>query len=341
MRRTNLLLFALCAALACVPSRERRASAQAGAPAPKTTTEEKPSKWSTLSPAERVKALEALAPSSEYTCMMHADVRQAQEGACPKCGMPLVAVRPAVRGAFRLETTASPARPKPGERVRLRFVVRHPETGAPVSRFVLNHERLYHLFVVSQDLEEYQHVHPQPDAGGAFTVEVALPREGLYKLHSDFFPAGGTPQLVHGELSTAGRDARRPAPPPRLVPDASLVKTVDATRITLDAGGRLAAGVYVPLKFTLADARTGRPVRDLEPYLGAWGHTLLLSADQSEYLHTHPTEMLPADTDPTTARGGPSVEFGAMFPAPGLYRLWTQFQRAGKVTTVSFTLRVD
>jgi hypothetical protein len=340
MRRTHLLLLALCAALACGLARERRASAQTGAPA-RPSPEGKPPKWDALSPADRVKALEALTPSSEYTCVMHADVRHAQEGVCPKCGMPLVAVGPSVRAAYRLETTAAPARPKPGERVRLRFLVHHPETGAPVSQFVLNHERLYHLFVVSQDLGEYQHVHPQPGPDGSFTVELTLPREGLYRLHSDFFPAGGTPQLIHGELATAGHDARRPAPPPRLVPDATLVKTADGLRVTLDTGGPVAAGVYVPLRFTLADARTGRPVRDLEPYLGAWGHTLLLNADQSEYLHTHPTEMLPAGADPAEARGGPSVEFGAMFPAPGPYRLWTQFQRAGKVTTVSFTLRVN
>jgi hypothetical protein len=81
-------------------------------------------------------------------------------------------------------------------------------------------------------------------------------------------------------------------------------------------------------------------VRDLEPYLGAWGHTLILNADQSEYLHSHPTEMLPESADTGSLRGGPEVEFQTMFPTPGNYRIWTQFQRAGRVTTVFFTIRV-
>ena len=304
-----------------------------------------PTNWATLSAAERTRVLEQLAPTYEHSCPMHPEVRQAQEGVCPKCGMPLRSLDPSVRGDYRLEMTATPARPKTGERVRLRFVVIHPETGAPVRGFVLNHERLFHLFVVSRDLSEYQHIHPQLEADGSFTVETTLPREGLYKLHSDFFPAGGTPQLVHQDLATAGHRANgRVARPAPLTPDATLTKTLDGMRISLElgtTGGAPAAGVLVPLKLRLADARTGAPVRDLEPYLGAWGHTLILNADQSHYLHSHPTDMLPGGYDPARVRGGPEVEFKAMFPEAGEYRIWTQFQRGGRVTTVSFTVRVS
>jgi hypothetical protein len=67
---------------------------------------------------------------------------------------------------------------------------------------------------------------------------------------------------------------------------------------------------------------------------------LILNADQSDYLHSHPTETLPEGVERATLRGGPEVEFGAMFPAAGLYRIWTQFQRGGRVSTVSFTIRV-
>jgi hypothetical protein len=111
--------------------------------------------------------------------------------------------------------------------------------------------------------------------------------------------------------------------------------------ITLELGGARAAGKLIPLTYRLTDSRTGEPVRDLEPYLGAWGHTLILNADQSDYLHVHPSEMLSAIADRATLRGGLDVQFKAMFPAPGDYRIWTQFQRAGRVTTVTFTVRVQ
>lgn len=319
---------------------QKRRGAQAATPATPTQSQ------SAASIAERVRAFEQLAPSYEFTCLMHPEIHQAQEGVCPKCGMPLSTVKPSVRGAYRLDVVASPRRPKAGEVVRLNFIVTHPETGARVRDYVLNHERLFHLFIVSADMDEYQHLHPQLAPDGSFKVETTLPRAGLYKLHSDFFPVGGTLQVLHGELATAGyhppRMTTRKTPArAALVADNSFTKTIDGMKINLDwGGGELVPGAFVRLKYALTDARTGEPVRDLEPYLGAWGHTLILNADQSDYLHSHPVESLPEGVAHATLRGGPEVEFGAMFPEAGLYRIWTQFQRGGRVSTVSFTISV-
>jgi Heavy metal binding domain len=294
--------------------------------------------------AARVRELEQLAPSYEFTCLMHPEIHQAQEGTCPKCGMPLSTVRPSVRGAYRLDVVATPRAPKAGETVRLNFLVSHPETGARVRDYVLNHERLFHLFIVSADMNEYQHIHPQLEPDGSFKVETTLPRAGIYKLHSDFFPVGGTLQVLHRELTTAGYRASSSRTTPvraALVADKSFTKIVDGMKISLDwGGGELAPGAFVRLKYRLTDAQTGAPVKNLEPYLGAWGHTLILNADQSDYLHSHPTETLPEGVERAGLRGGPEVEFGAMFPEAGLYRIWAQFQRGGRVATVSFTIRV-
>jgi hypothetical protein len=295
-----------------------------------------------LSTAERVRAMEQLSPTYEYSCIMHPEVRLAEPGTCPKCGMMLMTNRPSVLATYKLAVSTKPLRPKPGERVQLRFLISNPETGAPVRDYVLNHEKLFHLFIVSNDMTEYQHIHPQLERDGSFVVETVLPHAGLYKLHADFFPAGGTPQILHHELPTVGyRTSQKPSPA-SLIADTNLVKTVDGMKISLDVGGTgvPAAGALISLKYLLTDERTGEQVRDLEPYLGAWGHTLVLNADQSEYLHSHPTEMLPGNVEHSTLRGGPEVEFKTVFPSAGNYRIWTQFQRAGRVTTVFFTLRV-
>jgi hypothetical protein len=301
-----------------------------------------PTPFHKLSLAERMRKMEELAPTYEYSCPMHAEVRMAQPGRCPKCGMMLGSNDPSVRGEYKLALSTKPLRPKPGEKARLRFVISHPETGAPVKDYVLNHEKLFHLFIVSNDMTEYQHIHPELERDGSFVVETVFPHAGLYKLHADFFPAGGTIQILHRELSTAGYRTSKSASPALLIPDETRAKTVDGIKISLELGGTSApaAGTLIPLKYRLTDERTGEPVRDLEPYLGAWGHTLILNADQSEYLHSHPTEMLPDDVDIKTLRGGPEVEFKTMFPAAGNYRIWTQFQRAGRIITVFFTIRV-
>ena len=38
---------------------------------------------------------------------------------------------------------------------------------------------------------------------------------------------------------------------------------------------------------------------------------------------------------------GPDIVFEAVFPRPGLYKLWAQFQRGGRVAVVSYTLPVS
>ena len=54
------------------------------------------------------------------------------------------------------------------------------------------------------------------------------------------------------------------------------------------------------LKFTLTDAVTKAPVTDLEPFLGAPGHMLLVNANLTDANHVHPEE-------PTTT--GPVITF--------------------------------
>ena len=43
---------------------------------------------------------------------------------------------------------------------------------------------------------------------------------------------------------------------------------------------------------------------------------------------------------PFIADGGPQVEFEVVFPRPGVYRVWVQFQSAGVVNTVHFDVPV-
>ena len=98
----------------------------------------------------------------------------------------------------------------------------------------------------------------------------------------------------------------------------------------LDATG-LKAGREALLRFTLADAATGTAISDLEPFLGAAGHMLIVSADLTDANHAHPEEQ---------AARGPSVSFQPRMPAAGLYKLWVQFQRKGQVITVPFVVSV-
>ena len=55
------------------------------------------------------------------------------------------------------------------------------------------------------------------------------------------------------------------------------------------------------MTFHLKDTATERPVTDLQTYLGAFGHTLIMSEDMVDYVHSHPLDILAQPDDD----GGP------------------------------------
>src|SRR6266542_3307582 len=92
----------------------------------------------------------AVRESAIYMCPMHPDVRADRPGNCVKCGMPLVRIvadLESLKSVLTLETT--PAAATPGEKVRLRFMLSHPGTGARIKEFNIVHGMPFHLFIVS------------------------------------------------------------------------------------------------------------------------------------------------------------------------------------------------
>jgi hypothetical protein len=207
---------------------------------------------------------------------------------------------------------------------------------AVVHDFIEVHEKPLHLFVLSHDLEHYDHVHPQQRADGSYEVDVIFPRPGFYKLYADFLPLGATPQVIPVTIATARFGGTLASQRAQLVPDETFTKTAGGMRVrlTLPADG-LVAGRDEKLQYHVVDAATGTPIGDLEPYLAAYGHTLVISEDTLHYVHAHPLEV---PDKGVTARGGPDLTFKAMLPKPGRYRVWTQLKRRGVVSTVSFTV---
>jgi hypothetical protein len=200
-----------------------------------------------------------------------------------------------------------------------------------VRRFERVHDKLFHLFVVSRDLEYFAHLHPALRRDGSLGVDVNVPRAGPYELIGDFLPEGGAPQLVQRAVVTAGYTGALNATP-AVLPDLT-DKTDGNVRVHLTPPDPRARREQL-LTFELHDPATGTPITDIEPYLGANGHLLILSADFGAVFHSHPVAEV-------SSAHGPTVVFQALFPKAGIYRLWAQFQRAGRVATVSFTVGIE
>jgi hypothetical protein len=208
----------------------------------------------------------------------------------------------------------------------LRFRIAGPD-GHPVRDYVADHERELHLIVVSTDLATYHHLHPRRDGDGTWSTTLPDLAPGTYRAFADFAVAGG-PELTLGvDLGVAGDATVAPLPTP------AETATVDGYEVSLT--GTPTAGAASEL--TLTVHRGGRPVTDLDPYLGASGHLVAIRGGDLAYLHVHP---LGDEVAEAADRGGPEVRFAVEVPSPGDYRLFFDFSHGGTVRTAAFTVHV-
>jgi len=296
------------------------------------------------------------APEEEtaWVCPMHPDYTMDVTGKCPRCGMDLVRAAPFDVRDYRLDFRTVPSLVKPGQKTTMYFKIVHPGSGETVKKFEVVHEKQYHLFVISQDMESFQHIHPEEQPDGTWSIDVTLPKAGYYKILSDFMPSGGAPQFLARPLVTAGYAGDLEGSSAHLIPDSSPTKTVDDITATMAYDPQTCiVGLYCHLNYHLTDTASGRPITDLQTYLGAFGHTLIMSEDMVDYVHSHPLDILampdddggppvfliPPGADLEKLRGGPDVTFEGLMPKPGRYRAWTQFRRNGKIHTFAFTFQ--
>jgi hypothetical protein len=296
------------------------------------------------------------APEEEtaWVCPMHPDYTMDVTGKCPRCGMDLVRAAPFDVRDYGLDFRTVPALVKPGRKTTMYFQIVHPGTRETVKKFEVVHEKQYHLFVISQDMESFQHIHPEEQPDGTWSIDVTLPKAGYYKILSDFMPSGGAPPFLARPLVTAGYTGDLESNSAHLIPDSSPTKTVDDITATMAYDPQTCiVGLYCHLNYHLTDTASGRPITDLQTYLGAFGHTLIMSEDMVDYVHSHPLDILampnddgipkfviPPGADLERLRGGPDVTFEGLMPRPGMYRAWTQFRRNDKIHTFAFTFRV-
>ena len=265
---------------------------------------------------------------AQFVCPMHPDQQADVPGVCGICGMRMVKMSPARFDTYPVDLLVTPTTGG----ARLRLAVRDPHVrrayGGPaapiVRRFAIVHERPMHLFVVGAGLEFFAHEHPAQQPDGVFMIDVALPRPGPYMAIAEFLPEGGTPQTFQ-QMFTTG-EAFHAAAPPAI--DTS-PKTMDGLRVSVDAS-QVQAGATRPLVVRIEDAATGAPVTDLQPYLGAAAHLLIVPADLTDAVHGHPDEQF--------VEAG--ITFTPLLPRAGRYKMWVQFQRAGTVETAAFVIEV-
>jgi hypothetical protein len=213
-----------------------------------------------------------------------------------------------------------------GQQTDLRFAIRDG-SGRAVTAYERDHDTELHLILASRDLAIYRHLHPTRAADGTWSIPVNLPQAGGYRVFADFTPAEkGAENLILGaDLAASGRYEPKGLPAPG--------STARTGGYEVELAGNLRPGTAAELKPTVS--RNGRPVTDLQPYLGAYGHLVALRAGDLAYLHVHPNGE-PGDG---ATESGPDMSFTATAPSSGTYRLFLDFKHEGRVHTAAFTVR--
>ena len=258
--------------------------------------------------------------------------------------------RPPVAKKFHAKFQVGAGQVKAGEPAELRFDILN-DAGESVRFLQYVHERPIHLMIVSDDLQEFYHVHPEL-VTDYFSLSQTFPHGGKYHLFADFTPPGGYQTVEHFTLDVAGQ--KRPNVP--LIPDDTRTKTLDGLRVTMSADKPLRAGEDMLSTFSLADANTGNPVNDLQLYLGALAHVAIFDQTLTSLIHAHPLDAgeiydpsngpqyhthNPEDVAKKLVGPSPSeVRVPMIVPHAGLYKMWVQFQRNGHVIAVPFVVAV-
>ena len=174
--------------------------------------------------------------------------------------------------------------------------------GETVRDFEVEHERRLHLIVVNRaPTGEFLHLHPEQRPDGAWSVPLRVPVGGSYRVFADFTTAGERRTLG---ADVFARGAQAPAADPAKRFDIRLRR--EGEHISFDV------------------TRAGSPV-EVQRYLGARGHLVVLREGDLAYVHAH------ADED--------ELSFDVPFPGEGTYRLYLQFQVDGAVETERFEVQ--
>jgi len=256
--------------------------------------------------------------------------------------------------AFRIDFKSEPGEISAGAPANLFFTVKDRQ-GATVKDLQIVHEKPMHLLVVSKDLAEFYHVHPEQQAeDGSYRVQHTFPNGGEYTIYTDFTPRAAVQVVEQINVKVAGNER----PTMALVADTKFEKTIDGLKVVMRPSSELKAGEELTLDFQAFDAVSGKPATDLQNYLGELAHFVIISEDMKDFVHAHPmargesmdsmkmddkrsdshdhSKMDGAGAKPSASE----VSAHTTFPRAELYKLWAQFQRNNKVISVPFVVSV-
>lgn len=226
--------------------------------------------------------------------------------------------------------------------LQLTFRIFDASSGNPVTQYDMVYTKLMHLVIVDSSLKYFAHTHPSKNSDGSFSITTRFPDDGTYHLYINFQPTGAIEQQIGFTLKVGDAASAAIATQPI---DTDLTKRFGSYLVSLFEPNSLNASDLSngnqTLTFRIRDVNK-QPVTNLNPYLGALGHLVLINEQTYDYIHVHPSTTVP---DSPTYSGGPDVTFlplGLYGPIKsGVYRVFAQFNPNGSLFIADFTIKIN
>ncbi|MEC2074507.1 hypothetical protein [Metabacillus fastidiosus] len=185
-----------------------------------------------------------------------------------------------------------------------------------VPELEVSHEKYMHFIVVSSDLKDYYHLHPEKKGEGVYQTKVSLAGNS-YKAFVDIKPKGLQYSVKPIEFHVG--EGHHEHDDNSLVADTDFTKTINGQTVELTTQ-RFEVNKEITFNFDVKDTKP-------DPYLGALGHVVILDEDGEKYIHVHPV------ADDKTV-------FETQFDKPGIYKLWAEFKFEEQVNAYPFVIEV-
>ena len=253
-----------------------------------------------------------------------------------------------------------------GREIELAFQLSDSRSGKIVENLQLAHERLMHIFVTDERLEDFDHLHVKPqienevDSKGRFLVKHAFEKSGVYQVVAEFVHRNRIWNKSFKIVIDDSNGAKSSSDPSRKI----MIR--DKYTALLMTPEKIVSGKEVELMLEVK--RDGLPVQNLQLFLGSELHGAVWRDDLKNFGHLHsftpkmkklieeirmrekrdnisPSELQEVLVEVMCGNNelifsGPSVPLRYTFPAPGKYRLFAEIAPNGIPKTFSFNVEV-
>jgi len=207
--------------------------------------------------------------------------------------------------------------------------------GYVIRAYDVDMTKLMHMIVVSDDLTDFQHVHPALLPNGHFIIELHLANpEQAYHIYMDGLPHGEGRNVFRFDLPSLDG-----APVTRQLHASGSSVSVGPYTVTIDPTS-IPFGEIATISVRIL--KNGRPANDLHPYLGVMSHGVLIGTKDLAYMHAHgmtdemlammsgandcgDSMMLAMTPMPPDLNIGNQFEFEILAPSAQDYDFWIQF----------------